>query len=197
MNEPQPIKQAQNAVKEILEILQVSRVVCVDDLYDDEPPIEEVLVAACSLDAGTLRELLPELGASIPDDQDVLKEQIRRLWGGLEQTIRSDRAKKILAATGNQNDVEVEDREAASILSGLIPDQMLITLSPKQWKDRYDQFLEEDAKHRTLFLFDQDLSKKGGDVDGGIKIIASLLARKDTGNLICGLLTHVTEHVKP
>jgi hypothetical protein len=38
------------------------------------------------------------------------------------------------------------------------------------------------------------LSESGGDPEGGIKIIASLLAGNDTDSVICGLLTHT---VKP
>ncbi len=198
MNDPQRVDEAQNAVKQILAALQIARVVCVDDTYEDEPQLEEVIVAARSLDAGTLRKALPELGDSIPDDQDVLKEQIRRILGALDKAIRSDRAKVILAAAGPQDNVEADDRKDALILDELTPKEMLLTLSPKQWEERRDKLLKADADQRTLFLFDQDLSKNGGDVEGGIKIIASLLLRKDAGNIICGLLTHtVTPENQP
>ncbi|MBM4029219.1 MAG: hypothetical protein FJ280_28045 [Planctomycetes bacterium] len=47
-------------------------------------------------------------------------------------------------------------------------------------------------------MFDRDFSDAGGDSEGGIKIIASLLARNDTESLICGLLTHtVTPETQP
>ena len=47
-------------------------------------------------------------------------------------------------------------------------------------------------------MFDRDFSNAGGDSEGGIKIIASLLARNDTESLICGLLTHtVTPETQP
>ena len=61
-----------------------------------------------------------------------------------------------------------------------------------------DHLLEDSRERRTLFLFDQDFSSTGGNNKEGIKIIASLLARKDTQNLICGLLTHtVTPETQP
>ena len=72
MSEQQTIEQAQTAVRDILAALQVARVVCVDDTYADGPSVEEVVVAACSLDADTLKEALPEIGESIPEDQKSL-----------------------------------------------------------------------------------------------------------------------------
>ena len=191
MNEPQTIKQATNAIKKILELLQIARVVCVDDIYDDEPPIEKVVLAACAIDIVKLREIFPELGDSIPDDQDVLKTKIRQTWSGLEQMIRSDRGKSILtAAEWETEELDRDDLEAASILGDLLPKDMFVPLTERQWEERRDQLLQENVSQRTLFLFDQDLSKKGGAKDGGIKIISSLLADQKTSKSICGLLTH-------
>jgi hypothetical protein len=189
MSDPQTIEQARSAVQKILEALQVSHVVCVDDTYDDEPLVEDVVLAACTLDPDRLREILPEFGVSVPDDQDVLKAQIRRLWTTLEEPVRAQFAKKVLSASENFDDVETSDFRDAVLLGDLIPAEMLLTLSPKKWEQQRDQLLAKDAKERILFLFDQDLSNKGGDVEGGIKIIASLLTG-NTGDHICGLLTH-------
>jgi hypothetical protein len=190
VSDPQPLEQARAAVHKILETLQIGRVVCVDDTYADEPLVEEVVVAACTLDQGNLQEILSKFGASVPDDQDVLKEQVRRLWDSLDEPARLKFAKNILSASENFDDVETEDHIDAALLGDYIPTEMLLTLSPKQWEQRREQLLAKDAEVRTLFLFDQDLSKKeGGEADGGIKIIASLLARED-GDHICGLLTH-------
>lgn len=197
MNDPQIIEQARVAVEKILVALRLARVVCVDDTYEDEAPLENVIVAANSLDKNTLREILPELGAFVPDDQDVLKELIRRLLGELDETTRSNRIERILTAARLRDDTETDDIGDASILGELIPKEILLRLSPKQWGERRDQLLREDREQRTLFLFDQDLSENGGDVEGGIRIIASLLAG-NYGNLICGLLTHtVTPENQP
>ena len=199
MSDPQSIDQARTAVQRILAVLQVARVVCVDDTYDDKPPLEVVLVDACSLDREKLKEVLPEIGSTIPGDEDVLKGQIRRLWGELDAPKRIERARAILTAAPQcDNDADINDLCHALILAELIEEDKLITLSLEQWNDRREELLKEDAKLPTLFLFDQDLSKEGGDPEGGIKIIASLLAGSDTGNLICGLLTHtVTPEEQP
>lgn len=198
MSESEAIEQVRIAVKKILGTLQVIRVVCVDDTYEEEPSVENIIVAACQLDVDTLKKALPELGESIPEDRDVLRDRIRRVWGDLGQTVQKDRAKSILTAERLRDNAETDDVGDASILSELIPDGMLSTFSPKRWEECREQLLEENAEKRTLFLFDQDLSDGGGDTEGGINIISALLARTDTANLICGLLTHtVTPENQP
>lgn len=190
MSDSQAIEQARVALGEILQALQISRVVCVDDTYQDVTPIEDIIVAACIVDVETLQKALPELGDSIPADQEVLKEKIRLLWTEFAQQVQLDRAKIILKAARLKDNEQEDDPGDAAILSDLIPNGKLLTLSPMQWEESCEKLLEEDINQRTLFLFDQDFSKSGGDKDRGIKIIASLLARENTGNLICGLLTH-------
>lgn len=74
--------------------------------------------------------------------------------------------------------MEQEDDIAdASIVSDLIAATKLLSLTPEQWESQKEQLLQDNQTQHTLFLFDQDLSDKGGDPEGGIKIIASLLAK--------------------
>jgi hypothetical protein len=193
MSDQKNIEQAQTAVRDMLAALEVARVVCVDDTYADEPSVEEVVVAACSLDQDALKEAFPEIGDSVPEDQDVLKEKIRHLWDELDKAILLKRTKNILTTERVRGDEEIDDFGDASILSEIIPSDMLLELSPEQWEEQRDQLLDEDAEQHTLFLFDQDLSGADGDVEGGIKIISSILAQDETSNLICGLLTHTTK----
>jgi len=192
MSEARKIEQARVAVEGILTILRVARVVCVDDTYSEEPSVEDIIVAACGMDKKTLQEALPEIGQIVPDDLDVLKEKVRHIWLGLDSTEQSKRSEHILRANRLRTDeeVEVDDPGAASILSGLVKKELLLTFSPQGWEEEHERLLEENAEQRTLFLFDQDLSAGGGDVDGGIKIISSILDEDNSGNLICGLLTH-------
>ena len=190
MSDADSTARARAAVESILGVLGVARVICVDDTYGDQLSLEEVVAAAASLDADQLADALPELGESIPDDQDVLRQKVRDVWDKLDEDIRPMRAEAVLVAARRQDGDETDDLANASILGELIPENKLVTLSPSQWQDQQEDLLEADGDHRTLFLFDRDFSKDGGDSEGGIKIIASLLARADTGSLICGLLTH-------
>jgi len=191
------VDRARSAVKLILDAMSVERVVCVDDTYVDEPTLEEVIVAALSLDPAVLAELLPEIG-NIPDDQDVLRDQLRHLWEQLNGETRNDRADKILAAARLRDTSGTDDPGDASILNDLVPNEMLLTLSPRQWDEQREALLQQNREQRTLFLFDQDLGGEGAQAQRGINIIAALLARNDAGELICGLLTHtVTPETQP
>lgn len=190
--------QARTAVESILNALNVVRVVYVDDANGVTVALEDVIPAALSLAAAPLLAVFPELGESIPDDQDVLRTKIRDVWGRLEQNSQAERGKAVVVAARTHDGSGTNDMADVSILSQLIPKGQLVSLSPTLWEAQKDQLLQDCRGQRTLFLFDRDFSDAGGDSEGGIKIIASLLARNDTENLICGLLTHtVTPETQP
>jgi len=194
----QDLAQAITAVKSILNALSVARVVYVDDANDDGVSVEDVLAAAPGLDAALLIAAFPELGDSIPDDQDVLIAMIREIWGRLDPRIQLDRGRAVVITARRHDGNEMDDVADVSILGQLIPEEKLVSLSPAQWSTQKEQLLQDSKGQRTLFLFDRDFSGTGGDSEEGIKIIASLLARDDTESLICGLLTHtVTPETQP
>lgn len=192
------LAQAQASVVSILSALGVARVVYVDDANDDRLSVEDVIAAALGLDEKLLLIAFPELGGSLPDDQEVLTAKIRDLWDRLDPTVQAERGQAVVVAARRHDGNETDDVADVSILGQLIPAEKLVSLSPTQWEAQKDQFLQECKDQRTLFLFDRDFSDAGGDSEGGIKIIASLLARNDTESLICGLLTHtVTPETQP
>lgn len=194
----QDISQAQASLSSILDALVVARVVYVDDANDETVSVEDVIAGAHGLDATSLLTAFPELGDSIPDDRDVLTAKIREIWGRLDPQVQSERGKAVVVAARRHDGNETDDVADVSILSQLIPREKLVCMSPTQWEAQKDQLLQDSRAQRTLFLFDRDFSGAGGDSDGGIKIIASLLARNDTESLICGLLTHtVTPETQP
>lgn len=184
------LEQAKTSVESILTALGVARVVYVDDANAESISVEHVIAAAVGLDAKLLLTVLPGLGDSIPDDHAVLTAKIREFWGGLNAAEQRKRGQEVVFAARRYDGNETDDVADVSILSQLIPETKLLSLSPSQWEDQKDRLLQESKTQRTLFLLDQDFSNAGGDSVGGIKIIASLLARDDMENLICGLLTH-------
>jgi hypothetical protein len=194
----QDLAQARTSVESILNALGVARVVYVDDANDERVSVEDVIAGALGLDGALLLTAFPELGDSIPDDQTVLTAKIREVWGQLDPAVQRERGKAVVVAARRHDGNETDDVADVSILSELIPDAKLVSLSPSQWEAQKEQLLQDSETRRTLFLFDRDFSNAGGDSEGGIKIIASLLARDDTGGLICGLLTHtVTPETQP
>jgi hypothetical protein len=198
MNDQDSIAQARTAVEGILSSLGVARVVYVDDANGRSVSREEVSAAAAGLDAQQLLAAFPELGETIPEDLDVLAKRVRDAWEQLDADGQQNRGQAVLIAARRQDGNSTDDVADASILSELIPEEKLVTLSPSQWEAQKEQLLQENHVQRTLFLFDRDFSEIGGDTEGGIKIIVSLLSRDDTEGLICGLLTHtVTPETQP
>lgn len=190
MTNIQKFEETQSTVKKILEVLQITRIICIDDTYQDELPLEAVLVASISLTLEKLGDIFPEIANNIPDDEYVRKEKIRTIWSELDPNMRSDRVKIILSEVQEFDDIETNDIVNALILSELIPENSLLTLSPAKWEKQQEHLLKECSKYPSLLLFDQDLSNSGGESDGGIKIIAKLLSQDNSENIICGLLTH-------
>jgi hypothetical protein len=190
MTKQQAIEKASAAVTEILSVLGVNQVVCVDDTYSDAPTLEEVIVAARTLDEGKLKQSLPEIGDNVPQDPEVISEKIRQLWPELEPSVKAERTTNILTNARLQDMGDEDDTADAMILSQVIPNNILKTLSPTQWEIQREQILGNESVQKTLFLFDQDLSNDDGDPEGGIKIISSILSQKNAENIICGLLTH-------
>ena len=194
----QDLVEAKTAVERILTVLDVNRVVSVDDANDESISVENVIAAAHGLDTTLLLTVYPELGDSIPDDRDILASKIREVWKQLDPMLQAERGQAVIVAARRLDGNETDDVADVSILSQLIPRDKLVSFSPAQWEAQKDRLLQESENERTLFMFDQDLSGTGGDSEGGIKIIASLLARDDTESLICGLLTHtVTPETQP
>jgi hypothetical protein len=186
----QDLAEARTAVESILSALDVAHVVYVDDANSRSVSVEDVIAAATALGAPQLLTAFPELGNTISDDPDVLGQTVRDAWRCLDPMKKAERGQAVLVAASLRDKDHIDDIGYASILSDLVPSDKLVSLSPEQWGDQKKRLLRDSQDHRTLFLFDRDLSETGGDTDGGIKIIASLLAGSDTESLICGLLTH-------
>lgn len=194
----QHLSQARTAVESILNALGVDRVVYVDDWNTTTPTVEDTIAAALAIDTAVLQPLFPELGESPPDDPDILRKKIRDVWATLRADVQSERGKTIIVAARRHDGDETDDAADIAVLEQIIPQDRLVSLSPSEWEKQQEQLLKESRTARTLFIFDRDLSRAGGDPESGIKIIASLLARNDTGSLICGLLTHtITPETQP
>lgn len=194
----QDLAQAKKSVESILNALDVVRVVYVDDYNATTPTVEDTIAAALTLTSAGLQPLFPELGNPPPDDPDVLPKKIRDVWATLDSDVQVERGKAVIVAARRRDGDETDDAADIAVLEQIIPTDRLVSLSPTEWEQQQGQILQESHATRTLFIFDRDLSRDGGDPESGIKIIASLLAMDDTGRLICGLLTHtVTPEMQP
>lgn len=190
MIEQDQIKEAGSACRQVLSELGIHRVICVDDTYESSPSLEDVIGAASSIDASSLKTLVPEIGDEIPEDISLLSEMLRRIWADLAGEDRAKRGRSIVAASRIQQRDGIDDVVNASLLEDLIPADILETLSPTEWQDREQALLQEAKASPSMLLFDRDLSESGGGPQAGIKIIASILSSEGMENSICGLLTH-------
>lgn len=191
MNNQDPIyTRAKTAVESILNALDVARVVYVDDWNTTTPTLEDTIAAALTIDTTAIQILFPELGELPLDDLDILRQKIRDIWPTLDSDLQSERSKTITATALKLDGNEIDDIANITVLKQIIPRDKLFSLSPSDWDEQQTKWLAESQAYCTLFIFDRDLSRDGGDSESGIKIIASLLAKKDNENIICGLLTH-------
>ena len=193
-NQDLTYESARTAVESILNVLGVIRVVYVDDWNAVIPTVEQTVEAAKTIikiiGPTKLQPLFPELGETAIDDLDLLGKKIRETWPVLDSDVQSERGKTIIATARLYDASEIDDTADIAALEQIIPQNKLVSLSPSEWDDQQEKLLSESQMARTLFIFDRDLSRAGGEPESGIKIIASLLAKKNVDGIICGLLTH-------
>lgn len=190
MNNLPSIQEARAAAGEILNVLGINRVVYVDDANGKDIAVEDIIAAAKIISPEQLYSAFPELGEKIPEDDEVVSILIREIWMSLDAAIQTQRGKSVLIEARKKDGSVQNDLADVSILSELIPGDLLISISPAQWQESENIYLEDSIEGKTLFLFDRDFSEAGGDPEEGLKIISSLLAKDKMGGLICGLLTH-------
>ncbi|MDR0354349.1 MAG: hypothetical protein LBJ64_01230 [Deltaproteobacteria bacterium] len=192
------IAASQKAVGSILEALRVDCVINVDDA-NKEFAVEDVVIAALAIDTALLAPIFPELGLPLPEELDILTENVTTAWRDLTPENKLRRGKQVIAAARRQDGKVDDDLVHASILDQIIPEGKLVSLSPEQWEQEKSQRILDCTTQRTLFLIDQVFSDAADrDSQAGIKIITSLLKNDATENIFCGLLTHtVTPEEQP
>lgn len=158
-------------IQELIRISQIKRVVVVDDEWGGSPDIEPVL-GILSMMAAQDEEIsfagLSELaGIEFEAPQDVWEWPFREKWAALlfEQKV----------AIFQQLGLTLEENGAGHILRELFDGTSVQFLSLQEWEDRRTALINSASKERTLFLFDQDMSKGGGPADQGIRTITDLL----------------------
>jgi hypothetical protein len=190
MPELTDIDKAKAAVSELLKNLSIGQVFCIDDIYAQQWTIEDIQVAQLEMEPPSLLAIMPELGATIPDDRDVRRQQFRLAWQKLTTEKQSDLTKKILTHTTGKDQPTPNDYGVATTLQEIIGQGRLVALSPADWQKQEAEIVAKAATVRSLVLFDQDLSLAGGSATGGMGLIKNLLGKDTSANLLYGLLTH-------
>jgi hypothetical protein len=183
------VDKARLAIAELLGILGIARVYCVDDFYLQRWTVDDVLGGQRKLSPEQLLGLMPQIG-NVPGDEDVRRETVRRAWEELNSAQRAELADRIMALAEPITPETENDAKAASRLQELIGEERLTELAPDAWEKNEPQALEAAAKAGVLVLFDQDLTQAGGSATGGMALVKNLLGKDTSGKLMCGLLTH-------
>jgi hypothetical protein len=167
--------QGKEKIKELFRILNITKMVYVDD-YNLE--ITAGTVIASPKRNTILKDIFPEL--LLIGDEDIENEELRKQWEDIsyEKIIK---IKKII--TADENSSSPIDDKAIPAFAELIPDELVIPLSPEGWEQRKEELLLNSKT--TLFLFDQDLKRNGRENDG-IEIIKNISKNNE---IICGLFT--------
>lgn len=189
MASEQDMQTANESIKSIMELLGILRVVSVDDFYDKDINIEDLVGLVCD-DKTNAMQLIPSLTKDDIQDTDITRSKIITYMEGLDESLQTALKsqfvdlKHSLQGSGGQNDAE-----NMHILGSLISTEKLHTLSLQEWEEQRDSLLLESKSQKTLFLFDQDM----GNQKDGIRLISGLLAGKANQGIICGLLTHTVQ----
>ena len=183
----------------LLESVEVSRVVVVDDEYADGV---ERLLGICS-DAGSAAAGLPHLaGIEFGAPHEVWSARVRAAWEGLDRPARRElleSARRLerelsgpiadgesLAAEQDGDDLAAESLK--QILGSLGGRCQFVTLSLGDWEDRGAAMLSDDKAQRTLFFFDRGYGdERAGTDERGFELIRDAQAG---GARYCGLITH-------
>jgi hypothetical protein len=184
------LKNANEAVSNLLNSLGITRVICVDDFYGRAWSDDDLLEAQQSLTQDELRAIFGRPDDVFADDKTVRRQSFREAWQAVGIAQRDHIATRIMTMAAANAPEEPSDVVASHALADIIGSDRLVTMRPSQWPETKQKIMQENSASKTLLLFDQDLANEGGPT-GGMVLAQDVLA--DTGmdnRVMCGLLTH-------
>ena len=174
----------------ILTLLDIERVICVDDEYSRQHG-DELIVACGDPQDETVRKLR-ELDflreESIPEDRKLLA---RDYLAGLDSALLEELYRRWRA---QRHDFE-DDLQYAVLLSDVLTGIDFKGVSLADWRSRQTEYLNVSAGRRIAVIFDLDMHREaGGREDEGAHLLKELLESPARDRVLCGILSH---HVKP
>jgi hypothetical protein len=167
--------------------------VCVDDEHASALELEDILGWLDSASPDDISAVFPEFEGRTQPERDVRAQLFRNWWGSLSSAMQEELAGA--ARSRIQEDVRADspDVDYMSVLSEVfegMEEIAFVPLDPREWKDQSDALLSAADCAKTLFLFDQDMSKCDGRKNEGSAIVGSVLAKYTDPRPLCGILTH-------
>lgn len=178
------VQEAQAAATALLAIVNVTRVICVDD--DFNGTVEDLKTTCTALqDSDNVVSCLNDVTFDVPPE--IWRPVIDARWAAMSDT---ERGVAIADAKEKAGELDTDQLNAGALWAVLSADEVeFIALTPTDWIANENYYLAEAAETPTLVLFDKDLQ----DGHDGVQLAISLYA-KDTDNVIwAGLFTHTTD----
>lgn len=185
------LERAREVVTQLFKLLNVTRVVCIDDAYAPSLVYLKELIA--ELGPEIVRQV-PRLAAIPWEQEDVAAVQLGKLWNELSPADHADLHRQLLsvgsAGVANLEAGNVRDLVAAGTLADIVQGHEFLAISPSEWKARQAEILGAAREGRTVFLFDLELSHDQGAAANGIRLLQDFLALGHSEPPLCGLLSH-------
>jgi len=192
---------AKDAIKQLIQITGIRRIIFVDDLFE-EMNLQKVTELTVSLTPDTRRTITGFENIPFEEDFSSWLGILEQIWNDADREKQTSIFRELLdknPQTQVQGETPAEstlgtydlDTEAASILKTLVPDDSAFKeLGPTEWDSKRTKILSECKSQKTLFLFDEDLTKAGKGPTAGRDYIRSVLTDTQPDEALCGLISH-------
>lgn len=181
---------AQKALAQLFESLDIKKIICIDDEYALPHGSEEAIGLIDRLGPEKANAILNNKVIRIHEERDIWVGPFGEWWAELSHNQRRLELYKLRSAAGEGKANETQDLFSAGSLAELFVGHDFRELSFSQWNDQKEDLLREARQTRTLFLFDEDLTRDGGTTTGGIELIRQVMASDEAQSAMCALLSH-------
>jgi hypothetical protein len=185
-----PVAEATASLEHVFRTLNLTRVLYVDDVFEDPPGSTDWLasfIEARAIDEQALAALLPDVPIEV---EDVWLDEARRWWDGADFEERARVMRGLESLIGGTK--TVLDYTAPEELEELLPDFVdFVKIQPGEWPEKQEQLTASDPANRILCLFDINLGEGGGEgrVQSGIDLLASALQLEGVDEVFFGLFS--------
>ena len=186
MNSDTSLPETRRAVGELLDIADITEVICVDDMYGSMP-IDAVL-EACARMPDEAWSRLPHVGQFVSiEDKETRRDAVREHWNELSGVNQ----KSVSDAIRHERDAAnfALDQLSVPALDAIMAGRHLSKLTLADWRAKKSS-LKGSSSPRTLVLFDQDMRYGGGVEDQGIQEVEAIVRGSDYPNIVAGVVTH-------
>jgi len=196
------VTEAQESLRELFIKINIQRVVFVDDAFKVD--YEQASGFFTTADIELLKQIDELKLFAFTDDKDVNLSNFRTLWDSLTDSERCSLFIRLPRPLSTPEPSKMEENRTAQLLEDPIVIPVLDEvfkgirgvdfkeLSLTKWKEVSSNLIDEAKTIKSIFFFDQDLSKDGGSDKEGIKQIQYTLAKAkaDKTHVMCSLLSH-------